>query len=343
MPYPAFGHISPLLPVVGELAARGARVRVVADHRYSTVLAAAGAEVLVLPVAADVFFPARVGGAGTVRYLRGRVRKRVVGWHAARLVAAESAVDRGELVVVDPMMAAVDRFVLRAGIRSALFSTTYLRRGIPGGDRVVLVNSIAALQPAPMPRAGHVHFVGPLIRQERGGGLSRFGLPTHKRVLLVSPGTVFARAPGYFREVAWAFAGSSWWVVVATGAVDPATLGSLPSNVVAVRRVPQVEVLAHCAVFVTHGGMNSALEALTLGVPMVVSPRAGDQHHIARRLVEWGVAAYLPTSGSAIRRSVERMASDPRVRAAADRWRARLSGGRSVAEAADLLLAQAGG
>jgi hypothetical protein len=50
-------------------------------------------------------------------------------------------------------------------------------------------------------------------------------------------------------------------VIVSTGHTDPAALDPLPANVLARRFVPQPEVLARAALFVTHGGMNSVNEA----------------------------------------------------------------------------------
>lgn len=47
-------------------------------------------------------------------------------------------------------------------------------------------------------------------------------------------------------------------------------------------------MLARAALFVTHGGMNSADEALHAGVPMLVVPQGADQPVIARRVVEPG-------------------------------------------------------
>jgi UDP:flavonoid glycosyltransferase YjiC (YdhE family) len=54
--------------------------------------------------------------------------------------------------------------------------------------------------------------------------------------------------------------------------------------------VPQRAVLNHPAVevFITHGGCQSVLESLELGVPMLVVPQLGDQPYHAQRVVEMG-------------------------------------------------------
>ena len=53
--------------------------------------------------------------------------------------------------------------------------------------------------------------------------------------------------------------------------------------------MPQIEVLSHSDVFLTHCGMNSVNEALTLGVPMVAMPFLNDQITNAKRIVELGL------------------------------------------------------
>lgn len=62
------------------------------------------------------------------------------------------------------------------------------------------------------------------------------------------------------------------------------TLKNLPPNIYAYNYVPQLEVLQHTDLFITHGGMNSVNEAIYYGVPMYVSPIANDQFINANRI-----------------------------------------------------------
>merc|ERR1712050_306223 len=48
-------------------------------------------------------------------------------------------------------------------------------------------------------------------------------------------------------------------------------------KVVICKAAPQLQILEHASVFVTHGGANSMHEALQLEVPLVVVPIFGDQ------------------------------------------------------------------
>lgn len=51
-----------------------------------------------------------------------------------------------------------------------------------------------------------------------------------------------------------------------------------------VRKAPQVELLQRAKLFITHAGMNSVLEALQAGVPMVAIPLGNDQPGVAARI-----------------------------------------------------------
>jgi UDP:flavonoid glycosyltransferase YjiC (YdhE family) len=51
---------------------------------------------------------------------------------------------------------------------------------------------------------------------------------------------------------------------------------------------PQLELLRRAAITITHAGLNTALESLAQGVPMVAIPITNDQPGVASRL---GVAS----------------------------------------------------
>ncbi len=61
--------------------------------------------------------------------------------------------------------------------------------------------------------------------------------------------------------------------VVSTGHhADAERLTPLPPNVVVVSEAPQIELLKCASLGVTHAGLNTVLEALSLGVPMAAGP-----------------------------------------------------------------------
>ncbi|MCX4733354.1 nucleotide disphospho-sugar-binding domain-containing protein [Streptomyces sp. NBC_01363] len=192
---------------------------------------------------------------------------------------------------------------------------------------LVLVNSIPELQPEHASFGDRYRFVGPLRPAvgDRGGSGAADDpgeLPWDRiekgPTLYVSTGTFSTRGAEFFRTVAEAFASTEWCVVLATSHTDPAELGELPENVTARRYVPQSAVLEHADVFLTHAGMNSALEALVLGVPMALVPSFWDQRTIAARLVAMGAGVAVDPAAPAaeLRETITGLAADPKVRAA---------------------------
>src|SRR5690606_37197930 len=57
--------------------------------------------------------------------------------------------------------------------------------------------------------------------------------------------------------------------------------------------LPQLEVLAHSEVMITHGGANSVMEALAHDVPVLVSPICNDQFHQAELIRRAGLGLVL--------------------------------------------------
>lgn len=68
---------------------------------------------------------------------------------------------------------------------------------------------------------------------------------------------------------------------------DPADFGTQPHNVHIEQYIPQTLLLPHCDLMVMHGGSNSLLEAIDLGLPLVLVPLIADQFfnaHIAQSI-----------------------------------------------------------
>jgi zeaxanthin glucosyltransferase len=75
--------------------------------------------------------------------------------------------------------------------------------------------------------------------------------------------------------------------------VVPDAFGIVPSNVIVVRTAPQIELLKRAALCITHAGLNTALEALAQGVPMVAIPIGYDQPGVAARIAYHGVGEFV--------------------------------------------------
>ncbi len=105
---------------------------------------------------------------------------------------------------------------------------------------------------------------------------------------------------------------------------DPAALGPQPAHVRVERWVPQVEVLAHCAAVVSHGGSGTVLAAAALGLPQVCLPQAADQFRNTTGVVRAGAGIGLhpdEASGPAIAAAVRGVLARPDLTAGAERVR----------------------
>jgi len=75
--------------------------------------------------------------------------------------------------------------------------------------------------------------------------------------------------------------------------IKPEDLRPIPSNAIIVSTAPQIELLKLSALCITHAGLNTALEALAQGVPMVAIPIGFDQPGVAARLAYHGVGEFV--------------------------------------------------
>jgi MGT family glycosyltransferase len=110
-------------------------------------------------------------------------------------------------------------------------------------------------------------------------------------LVYASFGTVNNGLRALTQDVLDAFRGSPFQLLLSLGggALRPAAL-RIPPGAIVRDRVPQRAVLGHASAFITHAGVNSSLEALRAGVPMVAIPLTNDQPGMAARLARSGAA-----------------------------------------------------
>jgi zeaxanthin glucosyltransferase len=84
--------------------------------------------------------------------------------------------------------------------------------------------------------------------------------------------------------------------------VDLDDLGPIPSNTIVVSSAPQIELLKRAVLCITHAGLNTALEALGQGVPMIAIPIGYDQPGVAARIAYHGVGEFLEVEDLTVKR-----------------------------------------
>lgn len=145
-------------------------------------------------------------------------------------------------------------------------------------------------------------------------------------LVYASLGTLQNRSFPIFRAIAAACADLPVQLVLALGGgSDPAELGPLPGSPVVVEYAPQLDLIRKAELVVTHAGLNTALESLAEGVPMVAIPITNDQPGVAARLVWTGCGLMVTPKRLTVprlRRAVERVLREGSFRENAQRLQA---------------------
>ncbi|SDJ96824.1 glycosyltransferase, MGT family [Actinopolyspora mzabensis] len=185
----------------------------------------------------------------------------------------------------------------------------------PAGLNLVFVPH--QFQPAAETFDERFRFLGPSMGN-RARGDSFTPRDEQAPLLFISLGTAFNERPDFYRDCLRAFGDSGWQVAMSIGdRIDPDELGALPDNFDVRPRFPQVEVLRHADVFVSHAGMNSTMESLYHGVPLVTYPQMVEQRANAEQAEKLGLARRLPDDADAatLRKTVDEAAGDEYLRA----------------------------
>jgi len=132
-------------------------------------------------------------------------------------------------------------------------------------------------------------FIGPSI----GGRLHESDIPfdqMKEKIVYISLGTVSTNSLDFFKTCIKAFKDTNVSIIMSIGKqITIEDLGTIPNNFNVYPFVPQVAVLEHTDLFITHCGMNSANEAMYYGIPVIGVPQRGDQPIVANRMRELGL------------------------------------------------------
>ncbi|WP_103502989.1 macrolide family glycosyltransferase [Streptomyces sp. SM14] len=353
--FPAVGHVNPTLGVVEELVKRGHRVTCTATEFFVPAIKAAGATPIVYESPFGEFYRSpyndeMMAGEG-LRCLDEAIalHQQVSGYYgddrpdvvvhdfmawgarfyasehelpAVRLFPSYGVSETFNIAAKYPWSAPDDPRILEMIERITALLPTF---GLPG-DMGAFVTDVAETGVIFLPREFHYEgdtfddrfvFAGPSIKDRSTFQGSWKPKSAERPVLLISLGTASTGWPEFFSFALQAFGDSGRDVVMALGDhIDPADLGDVPANFEIRRHVPQLDVLRHADVFLTHAGMNSTMESLYHGVPMVAVPQMNEQRANALRVEELGLGRHLPreeVTAESLRASVDAVAADAAV------------------------------
>jgi MGT family glycosyltransferase len=189
----------------------------------------------------------------------------------------------------------------------------------------------------------HFHYTGPWHSTDRDSEVIPF--PWEKLdgrpLVYASLGTLQNSREALFRTFAEACRGLDVQLVISHGGgLTPDEASRLPGAPLVVSYAPQADVLGRAALTITHAGLNTVLDSMANGVPVVAVPITYEQPAIARR-VEWaGAGRAVPLSGltpDRLRDAVTSVLKDPACRAAAQRLSAATKQAGGTRAAADIV------
>lgn len=185
------------------------------------------------------------------------------------------------------------------------------------------------------------HHVGPLRDPEGGDPGFRLPEPDGRPLVYASLGTLQGGRVSIFRRIAEAARRLECRLVVAHGgALSTAQVATLPGRPAVHDFVPQDVVLRDASLAVLNGGLNTVMDALTHGVPVVAVPIAFEQGAIAARLERAGagraVSRRFLTAGR-MERTMREVLATSSYRARSRELGREVARGRGVDGAADIV------
>jgi zeaxanthin glucosyltransferase len=185
------------------------------------------------------------------------------------------------------------------------------------------------------------HFTGPYARPDsREPASFPFEQLTGQPLIYASMGTLQNKLIGVFENIAQACVGLDAQLVIALGGGNPASLTNLPGSPLVVGYAPQLELLQKATLTITHAGMNTALESLSSGVPMVAIPIANDQPGVAARITWTGTGEVIPLaklSSSRLQAAIEKVLMQDAYKQNAVKLQAAIHRAGGVSRAADIV------
>lgn len=182
------------------------------------------------------------------------------------------------------------------------------------------------------------HYLGPFVGADLAPVAFPFEQLTGKPLIYASIGTLQDPNSRYFHTIAEACAGLDAQLVIATG--GETALQGLAGSPLVVKYAPQLELLSRASLAITHAGMNTVMQSVLFGVPMVALPITHDQPAIAARVAWSGAGIAMPmarVTAPRLREAVARVMQTPTYRARAQALSESIKAAGGVDRAAEIV------
>jgi UDP:flavonoid glycosyltransferase YjiC (YdhE family) len=171
-------------------------------------------------------------------------------------------------------------------------------------------------------KSAGLHYTGPFVHFEQRPAVEFPWERLDGRPLIYATmGTLQNGSEAIFKTIAEACAGLDAQLLISLGGgLDPARLGKLAGNPLVVNYAPQLEILKRAALVITHAGLNTTLESLCEGVPLVAVPLGNDQHGVAARVKARGACVVVSRhrlTAARLRKAIVLVLQEPGYREAA--------------------------
>jgi MGT family glycosyltransferase len=188
----------------------------------------------------------------------------------------------------------------------------------------------------------HFYFTGPFHNQASRKPVDfPWERLTGQPIIYASMGTLQNRLTKVFEAIATACIGLEAQLIISLGGTTSSEeLSNLPGKPIVVPYAPQLELLQKATLTITHAGMNTTLESLTYGVPMVAIPVTNDQPGIAARIVWSGVGESVPLrqlTPAKLQQVVKKVFTEDSYRRNALRLKEAIQNAGGVCTAADII------
>jgi MGT family glycosyltransferase len=163
---------------------------------------------------------------------------------------------------------------------------------------------------------------------------------TGQPLVYASMGTIQNRKQEIFRCIAESCVGLNVQLVISQGNDGATLLTELPGSPLVVRYAPQLELLKKTTLTITHAGMNTTLESLSNGVPMVAIPITNDQPAVGSRLAWTGagkVVSLKSLNASKLQRAIRQVLNESSYKKNASRLQQAIHQSGGVRQAIDIV------
>ncbi len=163
---------------------------------------------------------------------------------------------------------------------------------------------------------------------------------TEQPLIYASLGTLQNQMFYLFRMIAEACHKLDVQLVISLGGAAQIEDFQLPGEPILVRSAPQLDLLPKAALTITHGGLNTVLESLSYGVPMIAIPITNDQPGVAARIAWTGTGEIIPLSRVNVfqlRLAIKKILTDSSYRLNCVRLQKAIEQAGGVSQAADVV------